>query len=299
MVLVVYGFDTVLVGWTLGPTVRAMIDRSRRMEQKTVPTSWWGKFSIALDTLTYWRVGPMEIWIARTAKEWRIGTRGHNELTDPSLVVNCVENVPSPTSADDVDWRRFGFRKTTETVELSPLLASRPLVVRPETTFVLPQKEEATLYISLPLWIQFELGQPASNVLEAVVFRPSDTWFGPSTMEGELCYASRTRARLRLEELDFVPHRALSAFFIRNHTKSKLKLDRLKLPMPNLSVYAAADGRLWTEMVTLSRREDGDLAELQLGKGPPPEVGPAELLHGPRVKPEKGLLIRAFGGLFG
>lgn len=269
------------------------------MEQKTVPTPWWGKFSVALDTLTYWRIGPIEIWITRTAKEWRIGTRRHDELNDSSLVVNSVEEVPPPPSTGDVDWRRIGFRKTTEAIELAPLLAPRPLVVQPETTFVLPQKEEATVYVSSPLWMQIGLGQPASNVMETVIFQPSDTWFGPSTMEGELCYASRTRARLRPEELDFLPHRALSAFFIRNRTTSKLKLNRLKVPMPNLSVYAAADARLWTEVVTLDRRQDGDLAELQLGKGPPREVGPAELLHGPRVKPEKGLLIRAFGGLFG
>jgi hypothetical protein len=69
--------------------------------------------------------------------------------------------------------------------------------------------------------------------------------------------------------------------------------------MPNLSVYSAADGRLWTEAVTLERREDGDVAELQLAKGPPPEARSAKLLHGPRSKAEKGLLIRAFGGLFG
>jgi hypothetical protein len=269
------------------------------MEERAAPTPWWGKFSIPENTTAYWRVGPLEMWITRTAKEWRIGTVGHDDVTDPALVVNNLDESSQPQPNELVDWQRLGFRQTTETIVLIPLLAARPLVVKPETKFVLPQKEETTLYISSPLWIQFELGQPPSKVLEKVIFRPSDTWFGPSTMDGEICYASRTRARLRLEELDVLPHRAISAFHIKNRAKSKLVLDRLKLPMPNLSVYSAADGRLWTEAVTLDRREDGDLAELQLGKGPPPEVRPAGLLQGPRSKPEKGLLIRAFGELFG
>ena len=118
-------------------------------------------------------------------------------------------------------------------------------------------------------------------------------------MVGEFCYAIRTRARLHLEDLDSSSKRLFSAFIIRNRADSELKIERLKLPVTNLSVFSAADGRLWTEVVTLNRREDGDFAELQVGKNPPKDVQPANLLTGPRSKPEKGLLIRSFGGLFG
>lgn len=267
------------------------------MAEPTTMPFWWGKYSIPMDRVAYWRIGPLEIWISRTEREWRIGTRGHGDVTDSALVVNRTEDIDLP-SDQDVEWQRFGFRNAPEAIELIPALAPRPLVVRPETAFTLPPKEEATLYMSSPLWIQFKFGRSASQAFEKHIFRPSDTWFGPSTLVGELCYASRTRARLRLDELDVLPHRAHSALHIRNRATSELKIDRLKLAMPNLSVFAAA-GRLWTEAVTLNRQADGDFAELQLAKEPPAEVHPVKLLNGPRSKPEKGLLIRAFGGLFG
>ena len=259
---------------------------------------WWGKYSVPLDATSYWRVGPLEVWIQRSLKEWRIGTKPHEDPTDPSLVVNRTETKDT-IPVEGVHWYRFAFRSTAEIIELTTALAPRPLVVRPEIPILLPPKESATLHVSFPLWIQFNFGQSATKMFETPVFRPSDTWFGSSTIEGELCYAGRTRARLRLEDLDYMPHRAYSACHIRNRAKSELSLDRLKLPMPNLSVFSAKDGRLWTETVTLDRREDGDIAELQLEKAPPREVHPARLLRGPRSKPEKGLLIRAFGGLFG
>ncbi len=268
------------------------------MQNKHVPPPWWGKHSVPLDGVSYWRVGPLDVWISRTSKEWRIGTRTNEDPADSSLVVNRAEEMPAP-AGDDISWHRFVFRNSPETIELTPALAPRPIVVRPEIPITLLPKESTTLYISTPLWIQFKLGQSDAKTYETPVFCPSDTWFGPSTTEGELCYAGRTRALLRLEDLDFMPHRASSACHVRNRAKSELAIDRLKLPMPNFSVFTASDGRLWTEAVTLDRREDGDLAELQLGKEPPRDVQPAKLLHGPRGKPEKGLLIRAFGGLFG
>lgn len=269
------------------------------MGDKDKPAPWWGKFQVALDTLSYYRVGPLEIWVTRSSREWRIGTRTSGETDDPSRVVNRVAPLEETPSDDDIVWNRFGFRKTTDNVVLSPQLAPRPLVVRPETAFGLPPKEETTLFVSSPLWIQFELGEPATKVLETVVFRPSDTWFGPSTIEGEICFATRTKARMHPEKLDDLPHRALSAIHIRNYAGTTLNLDRFKLPLPNLSVYAGNDARLWTQVVRLDRRADGDLAELQLGKGPPPAAQPAKQVQGPRTKPEKGLLIKAFGGLFG
>jgi len=268
------------------------------MDENKQNTSWWGKFSIPMNEASYWRVGPLDVWISRSSKEWRIGIKPYDDPSDESLVVNRGGDISSLPD-EGFSWLRFAFRNTNESVEIIPALAPRPLIVRPEIPIILPPKEATTLYISFPLWIQFKLGQSEAKMFETPIFRPSDTWFGPSNIEGELCYASRTRARLQLERLDLVPHRAYSACHIRNRAKSELALDRLKLPMPNLSIFAAGDKRLWTEAVTLERREDGDIAELQLGKEPPREVHPARQVRGPRSKPEKGLLFRAFGGLFG
>jgi hypothetical protein len=194
--------------------------------------------------------------------------------------------------------KRFGFRKASGQLELRPALADRPVVVNPEIPFALPAGEETSLYVSVSLWLQIHTGNPASLLLEEPVFRPSDTWFGPSTMEGELCYAGRTGARLNLENLTVRPQRAICAVRIRNRAATLLPLQRLKLPAPNLSLFTSAEGHLWTEALTLDRDQDGELASLRLGKGPPREARDPVHVNGPRARIERGLLVRTFAGHF-
>ena len=95
--------------------------------------------------------------------------------------------------------------------------------------------------------------------------RPSDTWFGPSTLEGELCYESKTAVRFNLDNVPRRPHRAISVVRIRNRTDTQLSLERLKIPLPNLSLFGTEDGQLWTESITLERDEDGENATVKLG----------------------------------
>jgi hypothetical protein len=85
---------------------------------------------------------------------------------------------------------------------------------------------------------------------------------------------------------------------VSNRAQTPLSVERLKLPLPNMSLFETADGQLWTETVTLHREQDGELAPLELGQTPPSHVEGASLLAGPREEPVRGSLIRAFGGVF-
>ena len=75
---------------------------------------------------------------------------------------------------------------------------------------------------------------------------------------------------------------------MRNLADSNLSVERLKLPMPNMSLFASEDGQLWTETVTLQREQEGELASLQLGKKPPSTISKPRLVSGPREEPEQG-----------
>jgi hypothetical protein len=113
-----------------------------------------------------------------------------------------------------------------------------------------------------------------------------------------MCYASRTRATQHLENVTRLPHRAISVVKIRNRAATRLEFERIMLPVMNLSLYADATGYLWTEAVTLERDEDGDFADMRLGRGAPDEAGgKAALVSGPRRRHEKGLSLRMFGSL--
>ena len=259
--------------------------------------AWWGPSSLAEASTGYWRIGPLQLWVYRSRQEWRVTSERGDDALDGTLVREVPTDRPFP--ADSPETRRFGFRKTGGKLQLVPILADRPVIINPATPFALPPGEELTLFLSTAVWVRFQVSEPVVPLLEMPTHRPSDTWFGPSTREGELCYAGKTSARHQLDNLPHRPHRAISSLQIRNHATTHLAVERIKLPLPHMSVFESGEGQLWTETVTLEREQDDEMATLELGKKPPAAIAKAKLLSGPREQPTKGLSIRAFGHLIG
>jgi len=268
---------------------------------------WWGTFELEVGETGYWRAGPLELWATRTQFEWRVRFRRDDE---PAESVSSAE-VPTPLEPPEdagAELRRYAFKQTTPAVKILPFPADRAFVIKPDAAFVVPPREEARLYISTPVWMNVYLGGSSAPMLSVPTHRPSDTWFGANTREGEVCYASRTHARRKLEHITRLSHRAISVVRIRNQAPTKLEFERIKIPVPNLSIFADGDGYLWTESVMLEREEDGDFAGLRLGKGAPDEAGSARegdrasevrRVGGPREQHAKGLSLRTFGHLLG
>jgi len=256
---------------------------------------WWGNYPAEIDEPRLWVVGPLHLRIERLNQElrvthWRDGGAYEREL----VVDGPVENDP-PLQAE---LQRFGFEQSPDMVNVAPALADRPIVNRPEFPFHLPPRESTTIYVSSPLWIQIRTRPDGPVLFEVPIHEPSDTWFGPNTRVGELCYANRTAARVNLGNLVHLPQRIVSAVAIQNRSDQRLDLERFKLPAPVLSVHAAADSNLWTEKITLVRESVSDAAELKLEHKPPAEAGDTEFLREPRQKPT-GALLRAFGRIVG
>lgn len=260
------------------------------------PGRWWGGFETPVAATRSWRIGPLGLWALRSPVDWSLSITRADDPHDSSLRV-AEEDEPAPL--EEGEARRFGFAKSPARLELVPMLAPRPVVVNPERPFAVPGGEEVVIFASTPLWVAIEAGPPPVRLLEVPLFRPSDTWFGADTRQGELCYASRTHANLRLENVRHPPHRAVSPVRIRNRASGLLDVRKLRLPMPNLSLFADESWRLWTQTVVLEREEDGDFAALRLERRPPKEAGATERIGGPRVTAEKRVLVRAFGRIFG
>ncbi len=257
---------------------------------------WWGSYEIPVAMGGRWRIGPSEFLVRRTEREWRILRPAQDDPESLGVEVDVPVEVDEEIPGAEVV--RFGFRDTKPKLTLRPLTADRAVVVNPRDPFELPPREEATLYVGISLWAGlFTGGEHGKQLIEFPLQRPSDTWFGPSPREGELCYAGRIKAHLQLQRLTGAPHRAVSVVRIRNRASSGLSLQKLRIPMPTMSLFADADGRLWTEAVTMERMQEGDHAVLKLGRGAPEQAGPATPVSGPRVHSDKGLLFRAFGSV--
>ncbi|MFT5286977.1 MAG: hypothetical protein ACI8TQ_003152 [Planctomycetota bacterium] len=263
-------------------------------ELPSTHSKWWGKFEFDQGETGRWRIGALDLWVSRTALDWRYGMSRSDDALDDSLLVE----VPLPDAdADELpeEVGRFGFARTEGTIELLPVLADRPIVARPAVPFFVPPGQSIELYVSSPLWIRLSEGD--IELAELACTRPSDTWFGTNT-RGVLSYALRSRLRRRLEDVSRLPNRAISCIEVENASDSRLALERFCLPAPQLSLFAATSGLLWTEHVRVRYDDDGDLSKVELGKGPPRMAGTASLISAPRASQGRSFASVVFGGLF-
>jgi len=281
-------------------------------DSSSSPVPWWGAVSLEPYTGGEWHVGPTTLWVHRSTHDWRVVVR---PSTDPATVDPMAQRsdrtVPAAeetmtavleAESDDLTTTRYSVQDTDESVALRPALADRPVVTRPEHPLSVLPSEKVTLYLSTPLWVRVELVESARRLTEVPSHRMSDTWFGPSTREGTLCYATRTAGRLRLDRLPRRLHRAITPLTVRNRTAEPLALERIQLPVPHLSLYVTPGDTLWTDPVTMTHREKGAGAAVQIREGPPSDRTDAEPIQAPREQEKHGLFTSTFsavGALFG
>tara|TARA_R110002049_G_scaffold84501_10_gene215029 strand:+ start:72 stop:857 length:786 start_codon:yes stop_codon:yes gene_type:complete len=256
----------------------------------------WNEFQINLKSSGHWKIGPMHLWITRYKNEWRIGT---TTTHDPEDRLVDIEVPFSGDFPEELDTNRFGGSETESTVRLTPTLADRPVVIRPETPFYLPSKDEVTIFVSTPLWINIIVEPKSRKLLSLPVLRLSDTWFGPDPTEGELCYAARTKAKLRLEDLSLIQYRAVTKIVLKNNNDKQLFLERIKVPVNNLSLYQSSETGLFTETITIIKDDDSPEMKMKLDSPSDSGFGPTVKIAMPREPIQKNIFLKAFNTLIG
>jgi hypothetical protein len=258
--------------------------------------TWWGNLQVDMGTAARLRIGPATLLIGRLESEWHIATETTGDPEDIALDIELPADDPDLLARANV--RRFGVSGQARNVTLSARLADRPVVAASHKPVELPAGETLTVYVGSPVWIHVEAAEPRRELFEMPLSRPADTWFGPSPRVGELCYTSRTHYRLRLNEMSYKPHRAITSVLVENQASTPLLLESLKLPVPHLALYGTADGRLWTQDVTLSRDDEHELSPLRVRQGAPRQAENAVRIAEPRQPIPDNVMVRAFSSLF-
>ncbi len=222
---------------------------------------WWGEFDTPADQWCNWQIGPLSLWARPSDGEWRVAWFSEpDRLLDRLAIATPAEGEPG----EDFDTTRYAVSGTAPGLRLTPRLADLPVVVRPETPLAIPPGQNTVLYVGTSVWVRLEsLGQGEPRLTDIPVFRPSDTWFGSNTRIGELCYASRTKARTRIDLLGRVPHRAVTPVELTNNGADTLHILQLRIPVPALGLFEA-DQRLWTDGIRFTREDGVTTAEFEI-----------------------------------
>ena len=264
---------------------------------------WWGTFEFDDDDAGRWDVGPSTLWLHRSEHSWYLVHSEDEERGDQTASVDRPRPISETALSldklpDGIMVARYSFEKMDRQLSIMPALADRAVVVQPEVPLYVLPDEQVTIYVSTPLWMRLEVGTQKRLLREVASHRPSDTWFGPSTRDGELCYALKTKARLRLQDLQARMHRAVTPIRVKNNSGGALNIDRVQLPVQYLSLYEGGKNLLWTESLTLEREPGGELTTVRFDRETPREAGDLTLLRGPRIEVRTNVITRTFSSFF-
>jgi hypothetical protein len=206
---------------------------TRPEEQGSREESPWSRpFRIEVGEVGRFKLGPLRFWLERRAREWRLTTEETHDILARDLAIECpAPQAEPPTSGRGIELRRFVSEATEGGFSLEPRLADRSVVVRPDEPLFLVPGAKVEFFVSSGLWMVLRLAD-GTELFERPIVRPSDTWFGPSPLEGELCYASRTSARLELAEIPQRHHRAVTRILVENRSATPRRIVRVLLPAP-------------------------------------------------------------------
>lgn len=253
---------------------------------------WLQPQQLAVGDCLHYRVGPLTLHLQRQQEAWLFGSETSAVDSDtPILDVNTSHCLPEALST-----ARFMFQQSPEQVQLSPSLLDRPVVVKTRQQVSIAPGEQATFYISSPVVVNVNL--KALLLASMPVQRLSDTWFGPDTQRGELCYADKTHARHSLHDIPNRPHRVVTPVRVINQAATLLTLDKISIPLPFLAIYGQADGSLWTDTVQFIHEQTQGLTRFTLIPALPEPYNRDWCLAKAQQHIVQHGLFRAFSGIF-
>lgn len=204
-------------------------------------------------------MGPLQVWLQRLEGEWRYATQedeedDHNPSQRKEVLSACSQ---SPLESLTVSrWIPPDLAKkgalAQEEVILKPAMPDRPIVVRTENHIRFAPGASGLFFVSMPLRLRVLLSKRSKDdfeMLSVSTQRLSNTWFGNSD-EGELCYALKSRAKYKIDELKTSSYRAVCAVHIKNlSTEKSLEFDRICIDTRYMGLVEGKN-KIWTSTIS-------------------------------------------------
>ncbi|WP_269518188.1 DUF432 domain-containing protein [Alteromonas sp. BMJM2] len=255
---------------------------------------WWGQFNFDEQETKCWRVGDRLVAIRRSEHEWSVWNKETTQELDKPIQVNKLK---ARESLKEIAIQRFMVSNTSTTLVIEPSLADRAMVVRPNKPFFVMPEEEINIFVSTPLWMTLLLPKSDIPLTDIPFWRPSDSWFGPSTMSGDLCYSKYTDAKMDNSLLEKRPHRASTMVTLKNEQDEPLRVERLNLPVPALKLYTNQNGDFWSDQVSILQIKEHGKSISHVRHNPPEKTLSLELVSESRELSNKPSFLSSIKSL--
>lgn len=257
---------------------------------------WWGEYHFELNQSRTWQFGSLLLRLTRRAQEWRMEYHRpfvqHDDEQSWKEIIDSEFVLPQPTHIE-----RYMFRKTPDKFQLMPRLADHSVVIRPIEPIYVPAGQKGLLYISTPLWICGFVDGQKDPVFDIPVIQPKETWFGPDTRTGELCYAADVNGVTDLEPLARRAFRAVTPIIFHNTSHEQLRFDRMNIPVVALPLFfSESTNRLWTSHIKVIHDTSDRPPRVKIENRTPPRAGEVTYVHAPRSP--GGVLFNMFDSFF-
>lgn len=221
-------------------------------------------------------IGRLELWFERLPLEWRLGWRQSASAHPPVL-----DRSPGPWPAE-LEPARYADPRGTEAITLFPVLSQRRTVFHPSPKLSVLPGHGVGLWVQSPLYLA--ISAAGEELARVPIARLKETWFGPSTVDGELCLRASADAISAEEPAPRSYDHALTKLRIDNDSTTPLLVERVVLPAPNLSLWLDEQGAVHTPSVSIRRSKDALTARLTVADAPPKEVIGPRPTGGPRPR---------------
>lgn len=248
----------------------------------------WGNHTMPGREPRVWDIGTLRVWIKSIDHDiWIARQYGLEKHTS---------TLGATRGGESLEWMRWAFEHPHTSLHFRALFPDRPVVVEPETTFVLSPGAKAKIYVSCPLWLRIEAIGESNHVIEELpTTTVSSTWFGSFT-DGELSYWTSTRARRQVESTERNHDRAVCAIMISNTSNDELKVEKLCLRVQGFSLYRSGE-QLWADDTHVTYYGKNVTSEIRSSGGPPAEAPNAEFISAARDPMSSNLTARTFAAL--
>ena len=255
---------------------------------------WWGDFEFSNNEIISWKIGERQIAIKRCNFEWMVwNIETQNELNIP---IQIQTNINEDEINSDV-YSRHVLDKDIQSLSIEPSLADRAMIARPSVPLSIMPGQTIKMYISTPIWFTALLQNKSLPVFDVPFWRPSDTWFGPNTLTGDLCYSKYTDAKINFDKLEKNSNRAITVISIKNNDKAALKVERINIPVPLLRLYCDSENKLWTDKINIIQKTERGHPVSELRHSAPDNVAELTLVADSRITSSKESILASIKNL--